>query len=42
MSEQRHLDLGREEVLAAGDEHVLAAVDQSDEAVLVPFRHDAG
>ena len=35
MVQQHHLDLGRKDVLAARNEHVLAAVDEGDEAVAV-------
>ena len=39
---EARLDLGRVDVLAAADHHVLGAVDDVDEAVLVPRRHVAG
>ena len=42
MIEQHHLDFDRKDVLAARDEHVLAAVDEGDEAIVVLPRDVAG
>src|SRR5712691_5249684 len=40
--EQQHLDIGGIDVEAAGNDHVLLAVEQDDEAVLVDAAHVAG
>ena len=41
MPEQQHLDVGGIDVEAAGNDHVLLAVEQDDEAVLVDAAHVA-